>query len=60
MIYYFIILFYLVNCHLWITYIAKGDDTLSSLIDSGALHANYCSTKVATWVKDKQKQEIDR
>ena len=39
--------------------IATGDDTLSllALIDTGAVHANYCSVKVATWVKNKQKQD---
>ena len=28
-----------------------------ALIDSGAIHANYCSEKVAAWIKKSQKQD---
>ena len=40
-------------------FISTGDNklSLSSLIDSGATQANYCSEKVASWVKKCQKQD---
>ena len=39
------------------TFITTGDNkkSFTSLIDSGALHANYCSEKVAEWVNKWQK-----
>jgi hypothetical protein len=45
-----------------LTNIATGDSTLSlsALIDSGAIHANYCSRKVATWVKKQQQQDASK
>ena len=37
--------------------ISTGDHHLSvhSLIDSGAVHANYCSENIAKWIKERQK-----